>query len=293
MSENPHSSLNQCLRAVWHRTQRKHFAGGLLAFARWLVPLFFVAIIIDRFTYLPGWVRGIIALGLLAAATRKAWRHGWSRLRGFDATRTAREVERSRGGIDSLLVTAVQFQQSGAAPGTSAAMWEFTQRKAETTAEKIPPQAIVTLRDLRQPVRIAVGLAALVLVLAILNGPFLAAGLGRLFAPWLAIAYPTKTRIELGHGELVVKEGAAAKIETRLSGVVPKTATLDLQTGKGRPRELAIEVANGVCTYELASASRDFTYRVKAGDARSDWRQVRVIPAPRLAKVKVDPEFPA
>ena len=293
MSENPHSSLNQCLRAVWQRSQRKHTIGGLLAFARWFVPLFFVAIIIDRFTYLPGWVRAIATLALLAAAARQAWRHGWSRLRGFDATRMAQEIELSRGGMESLLVTAVQFQQSGATPGTSAAMWEFTQRKAAAAAEMIPPQEVVTLRDLKQPLRIALGLAALVLVLAILNGPFLAAGLGRMFAPWLGIAYPTKTKIELGQGELVVKEGSAAKLETRLSGVVPKTATLDLQTGKGHPREIELEVANGLSTYELASASRDFTYRVKAGDARSEWRQVRVIPAPRLAEVKLSLEFPA
>lgn len=254
MSENPHSSLNQCLRAVWQRSQRKHTIGGLLAFARWFVPLFFVAIIIDRFTYLPGWVRAIATLALLAAAARQAWRHGWSRLRGFDATRMAQEIELSRGGMESLLVTAVQFQQSGATPGTSAAMWEFTQRKAAAAAEMIPPQEVVTLRDLKQPLRIALGLAALVLVLAILNGPFLAAGLGRMFAPWLGIAYPTKTKIELGQGELVVKEDSAAKLETRLSGVVPKTATLDLQTGKGHPREIELEVANGLSTYELASA---------------------------------------
>ena len=107
------------------------------------------------------------------------------------------------------------------------------------------------------------------------------------------VAYPTKTKIELGQGELVIKEGSAAKLETHLSGVIPKTAKLDLQTGKGRPREIELEVTNGVSTYELASASRDFTYRVKAGDARSDWRQVRVIPAPRLAEVKVGLEFPA
>ena len=51
---------------MWQRTQRKHFAGGLLAFARWFVPLFFVAIIIDRFAYLPGWLRAVGALALLA-----------------------------------------------------------------------------------------------------------------------------------------------------------------------------------------------------------------------------------
>lgn len=293
MSGNTPSTLDRCLRAVWQRRQRKHLLGGLLAFARWFVPLFFVAIIIDRFTYLPSGLRVIAAVALLAAATRKAWRHGWSRLRGFDATRTAREIECAKGGMDSLLVTAVQFQQSGAAPGTSAALWELTQRQAEAAAGKIPPREIVTLRDLKHPVRIAMGMAALVLVVAILNGPFLTAGLGRLFAPWLVIAYPTKTKIDLGEGDLVVKEGAPAKVEIRLAGAVPKTAKLALQTGKGSPRELELEVTDGLCTYELASASRDFTYRVTAGDARSDWRRVRVISAPRLSGVKVKLEFPA
>ncbi|BCX49052.1 IgA-specific metalloendopeptidase [Haloferula helveola] len=293
MSENTHSALNRCLRAVWQRRQRKHLVGGLLAFARWFVPLFLVLILIDRFTFLPGWARAVIALALLAVAGRQAWRHGWSRLRGFDATRTAKEIEDAQGGMDSLLVTAVQFQKSGASPGTSAAMWELTQRKAEAAAEEVPPEKVVNLRDLKQPIRIAAGLAVVLLILAILNGPFLAAGLGRLFTPWLAIAYPTKTQIDPGAEELVVKEGAPAKVEIRLSGSVPTTAKLELQTGEGRPRELKLDVADGVCVYEIASASRDFTYRVKAGDARSDWRQVRVIPAPRLAEVKVDLEYPA
>jgi hypothetical protein len=292
MSETTHSALNHCLRAVWQRTQRKHLVGGLLAFARWFVPLFLIAIVIDRYTFLPGWARALVALVMLVVSLRQAWRHGWSRLRRFDATRTARTIESHRGDMDSLLVTAVQFQRSGAAPGTSPAMWELTQRKAEAAAQEIPPREVVTLRDLKRPLRIGLGIAAVLVVLAILHGPFLAAGLGRVFTPWLAIAYPTNTRIQLGEGELVIKEGAAAAIEIHLSGSVPETARLALQTGEGRPREIELEVADGLCTYEIASASRDFTYRVRAGDARSDWRQVRVIPAPRLAEVKVELDFP-
>ena len=135
MSQKSHSALNQCLRAVWRRAQRKHLLGGLLAFARWLVPLFLLAITIDRFTFLPGWVRTLVALAVLLVSLRQAWRHGGSRLRRFDATRVAREIEQRRGDMDSLLVTAVQFQRSGPAPGTSAAMWELTQLNAEVAAE--------------------------------------------------------------------------------------------------------------------------------------------------------------
>ncbi len=293
MSANPEQALNPCLRAVWQRAQRKHVIGGLLAFARWFVPLFLLTILIDRFAYFPGWLRALAAIAMLVVALRQAWRHGWCRLQGFDATRAARQIEQANGGMDSLLVTAVHFQQHGASPGTSAAMWELTLGKAQQAAAAVEVSKVVSMGDLQRPLRIAAALAAVILIGAVLHGAFLTAGLGRLFTPWLSIAYPTKTKIDAGSGELVVKEGAPATVEIRFSGVIPKTAELALQTGKGRPRELELEVIDGRCTYEIAAASRDFSYRVTAGDARSEWRDVRVIPAPRLAKVKVDLDFPA
>lgn len=292
MSQESDITLNQCLRAVWLRTQRRHATGALLAFARWFVPLFLAIILIDRLAYLPGWLRAVVALVLLALALREAWRHGGSSLRRFDATRAAQQIEHAQGGMNSLLVTALQFQQQGAAPGTSAAMWEFAQRKAQEAARDVSPQHVVSMSSLKQPLRIALGLAALLLLFAILKGPFLAAGLGRMFTPWLAIAYPTDTKIDLGPAEMVIQEGSPATIEIRLSGKIPKTAELALRTGEGRPRELDLDVVDGLCTYEIAAASRDFTFRVKAGDARSDWRQVRVISAPRMAKVAVELDFP-
>jgi hypothetical protein len=292
MSQESHTTLDQCLRAVWQRTQRGHAIGALLAFARWFVPLFLVVILIDRLAYLPGWLRAVAALSLLALALRQAWRHGGSRLRRFDATLTAQQIEHAQGGLDSLLVTALQFQKQGASPGTSAAMWEHSQHKAQEAARHIAPREVVPMTALKRPLRIALGVAALLLIFAILQGPFLAAGLGRLFTPWLAIAYPTDTQIKLGSGEMVIQEGAPAGIEIRLSGEIPKTAELALRTGEGKPREIDLEVVDGLSTYQITSASRDFSYRANAGDARSDWRQVRVIPAPRMAKVAVELDFP-
>lgn len=292
MSQESNTTLDQCLRAVWRRTQRGYATGALLAFARWFVPLFLVVILIDRLAYLPGWLRAVAALSLLAVALRQAWFHGGSRLRRFDATLTAQQVEHAQGGLDSLLVTALQFQKQGASPGTSAAMWEHSQRKAQEVARCIVPREVVPMTALKRPLRIALSIAGLLLIFALLNGSFLAAGLGRLFTPWLAIAYPTDTKIHLGSGEMVIQEGAPASVEIRLSGKIPKTAELALRTGEGKPREIDLEVVDKICTYEITSASRDFSYRVHAGDARSGWRQVRVIPAPRMAKVAVELDFP-
>jgi hypothetical protein len=292
MSQESNNILHRCLRAVWQRTQRRHAAGGALAFARWFIPLTLGVILIDRLVYLPGWLRAIAAMAVLAVALRQAWRHGGSRLRRFDAMRAAEQIEESHAGLDSLLFTALQFQQQGATPGTSAAMWEHAQRKAQEAVRDVAPQEVVPMKALRQPLRVALGITAIFLLFAILKGPFLAAGFGRLFTPWLAIVYPTDTKIDMGKGDLVIQEGSRAEIEIRLSGQVPKTAELALRTGEGRPREIDLEVADGVGTYEIAAASRDFSYRVKAGDARSEWRQVRVIPAPRMARVAVELDFP-
>ena len=139
----------------------------------------------------------------------------------------------------------------------------------------------------------AIVLAVGMLVYGVLNGPFLAAGLTRIFNPWAAIVYPTKTKLDLGAGDLVVKEGDSAQIVIGVSGVVPKKAKLYLRTGGGRPREMELEISNRRFEYSIASASRDFSYRVKAGDARSDWHQVRVINAPRIENVQVGLEFPS
>lgn len=293
MSQESENILNQRLRAVWWRTQQRHATGALLAFARWFIPIFLIIILIDRFAFLPGWLRALAALGLLVFSLRQAWLGGGSLLRRFDSTGAAQQIELSQGGVDSLLVTALQYQEKGAAPGTSAAMWEFSQRKAQEVARQVSPRLVVSMASLKRPLRVAFCMILVFVSCAILKGPFLAAGFGRIFTPWLAIAYPTDTKIDLGPAEMVVQEGSPATIQIRLSGKkIPKTAALLLKTGEGRPREIRLDVQDQIARYEIAAASRDFGFRVDAGDARSDWRQVRVVSAPRMAKVAVELDFP-
>ncbi|MDP6187070.1 MAG: hypothetical protein QF863_07555, partial [Pseudomonadales bacterium] len=263
-------SFKSCLHAVWRRKQRKHIIAGLLAMCRWGIPLFFIGMTIDRFAYLPSAGRAVVLVILLVASFHQAWKHGWRKLRRYDATQAALDVETQHGGLKSLLVTAVQFEGIEATSGTSKSLLEATREKAESAAEGVEPAKVVNFQALRIPLRIAVSLAVLVLVFAMFRGPFLAAGLARIFTPWTSIAYPTKTKLDLGSGDLVVKEGDRAQILVGLSGVVPDHATLFLRTGKGSPREMELEITDGSCEYIVASASRDFSYRIKAGDARSD-----------------------
>ena len=287
------SALEPGLRAVWNRTQQRHFLAGLLALCRWGIPLFLLGVTIDWLAYLATPGRAVVLLVLVSVSFYQAWKHGWRHLRGFDATRTALEVEDRHGGLESLLVTAVQFGESKPTSGNSESLREVTLQKAEGAAQKLQPREIVHFKALRVPLQVVVGLAGVIALFAFLNGPFFAVGLTRIFTPWVEIAYPTDTKLHLQEEGLVIKEGDRAKIAIGVSGVIPDMANLYLRTEKGSERKLEIEITNGGCEYVIASASRDFSYRVKAGDARSDWLQVRVIPPPRIEKVEVELEFPS
>ena len=292
-NERQEFALKSRLLAVWRRNQRRNFCAGLLALCRWGIPLFLAGMVIDWLTYLPTAGRATVLLVLVWVSFYQAWRHGWRHLRGFEPTRTALEIEDQLGGLESLLVTAVQFGKSKPTPGSSESLWEVTRQNAEGAARKLEPRKIVDFMALRIPAIVALVLAGMMLVFALFNGPFLAAGLVRIFAPWVAVAYPTNTKLGLGQGDLVVKEGDRARILIGVSGVVPDKANLYLRTGEGGARKREIQITDGSCDYTIASASRDFSYRIKAGDARSHWHQVRVISAPRIEKVRVGLEFPA
>ncbi len=296
MSAANSSQLNQLdsrIRSVWLRSQMLHLVAGILAFCRWAVPLFLVGMAIDWMTFMPTEGRVVILAIVLFVSFYKAWRCGWRYLRAFDATHTALLLEDHHGGLESLLVSAVQLRDPAAVAGASEALRGRTCRLAEEAASNLRPAQTVPYRTLRHPLLIALVLAAVVGVFAVVKGPFLSAGLTRIFAPWIAIAYPTYTKLHLQDGDLVVKEGDSAEITIGVSGVVLNKAKLYLKTGEGSPRRLDLEITDGSCEYTLAFASRDFSYRVKAGDARSDWHDVRVITAPRIENVNVRLDFPA
>jgi hypothetical protein len=296
--DNKLTALNASLDTIWRRTQLKHIFTGLLTMCIWAIPIFMIGMLVDRYAYLPSSARWVVLLILLGVALYKAWRSGWFSLRSFDAKRSAHQIESHQKELDSLLFTALQYRESGATPGTSSALWEASLQKAEEASKSLRISEIVDFSALKRPLRLAIIMTLVIGTFGVFNASFLAVGIKRIFAPWTTTFYPTKTQIEHGNQILTLKEGDAAKIEIQISGDVPKTAEFEIVTGEGRSKEIDIELKKdidkkkGVGTYAIASASRDFSYRIKAGDARSDWHDVRVIPAPRIDDVKVVLDYP-
>ena len=290
--------LDARMRAVWLREQRLHLLAGALAFCRWAVPLFLVGVLIDWLTYMPAFERAVMLVALLGVSFFRAWRCGWRRLRPFNARQTALQLEAHHTELDTLLVSAIQFREAMSAGGGSASLREHICRQAEQAAANLSPEQAIPYRPLRQPGLVALLLAVVLGVFLVVNAAFLLAGLTRIFSPWVDVEYPTDTQIVLQQDELIVKEGDRASILASIGGEVPKQATIIVKTGEGREREIELSVSKdadtgeGTCEYTIASASRDFTYRIKAGDDRTKWQRVSVVPAPRIERLKVKLNYP-
>lgn len=285
------NQLNTRLRGVWRRQQSLHLFVGALALLQWFIPIILVCIFIDWMTYMPTTGRLAMLLALISVSLFQVWRTGWRHLRSFESARTALQLESHLGGLQSLFVSAIQLSGQ-TADTTSQVLSRRTCNLAEAEASQIQPGKVVPFHALGRPAILTSLLLGCLGVFAIINGTFLAVGFARILTPWIQIEYPTKTQINLPQQELVVKEGDPAKITASLSGVIPKQAILLIRTGVGDPREIAIDVAEGQVTYQLATASRNFSYRIKAGDDRTDWMPFRVITSPRITKVDVDLIYP-
>ena len=200
-------SLESLVRAVWRRDRTLHLSAGWLAFCHWGIPLFLVGMFADWLLYLPAPVRVLMFLAMLAVALYKAWQGGWRHVREYNATHTALQIEKEHGELESLLVTAIQFQHAELPVGASDAMREATTRRAGEVAAELEPARFVSFAGLRRPLVVAGGIALVLLVFALVNGPFLGAGLARMLPPWSSVSYPTRTQIALAEGDMVVKEG--------------------------------------------------------------------------------------
>jgi hypothetical protein len=288
MNDSMDTTLDSRLRAVWRREQLLLLTRGGLSAVRWGLALFLTAVLIDWLIDLPSAVRVVILLGVTGGTLFMAWKAGWRGVRRFEPVRTALQVERMKGGMESLLVSAVQLRKS--AP--TDALVQLICGKAEKAVETIRPGDAVKFGVLRRPAAIAGAVVLLLIVLSMTAGGLLTAGLGRIFTPWAAIEYPTRTQLTVAEGDFVVREGSPVKIVAQVSKVIPREARIAVRTGTGKPIVRSLSITEGRCEYTVETAYRSFEYQVKAGDARSPWHRVEVIQAPIIRKADVTLELP-
>ena len=284
--------LFSCLSAVHQRGQILNLLTGLLALITWVLVFFLAVFAVDWLIhiFMPG--RVIILALLIGTALYRGWRNGWQYFRILSFAHSALKVENHYNNLESLLVTGVQLYAHKASSGTSESMAELSIKRADEAVVTLKARAVVPYKKLHKPAFISALLCALICVMAYINTPVLMAGIARVFTPWRAVTYPTRTYIELADKDISVKEGDPVQILAHIKGEIPGSARLSLRTGKGKPRKRKLEVVNATCKYKMAAAFRSFDYSIRAGDADSDWHTVNVISSPRVAKTRIRLVYP-
>ena len=287
------AKLKSRLRRVHRREQGLNLTMGVLLLCNWIAILFLVVFAIDWLIRLPMFVRMIILVPLLVFPVVKAWRSGWRFFNFcFSSPRTALKVEDHYQNFESLLVSGMELSAPGAVSGTSEGMAAFTVERANEAADQVDAEKVISFKRMGVPGLLGGLLLVFLCVFAALNFPLFKTAATRLFAPWVAIDYPTRTQIEVVDGEWIVKEGEGVSLVANILGEIPDNAKIILRTGKGKPRERTLAISGGVCEYEAQTVFRSFDFSISAGDARSPWQTVRVVSAPRIERAEVTLEFP-
>ena len=284
--------LDARLRSVWRRDQVLNRTAGLLAFCRWALLLFLIGMAVDWLVDLPAAGRVGILVILIVVALSKAWQSGWRHLRRFDPSRTALRVEKHHGGLESLLVTAIQLGESGSVPGTSEALRAKTCRLAEEAAGPLRPEDAVSYKGLRRFLLLA--LIPVVIIGGFRHSRWAVSG-SRLWPHLHSLAcdclpHAHADRIGAGRSDRQGGREPAPRCQDWRRGSGRCRAHLAHGPGQARERNLAI--VNGVCEYKAEAVFRSFDYRVSAGDAETAWHTVRVISAPRIERAEVTLKFP-
>lgn len=147
---NQRKLLDKRLREVWRHDQNLHRVVGFLTLFGWVFSLFLVGVLVDWVFDLPAEGRVVILAGLGGVALFKAWQFGWRNLHKYDASYTALRVEKEHGAMESLLVTAVQFGESGSSTSGSDSLREKTCLMAEEAAEPISAKKAVSFTGFRR-----------------------------------------------------------------------------------------------------------------------------------------------
>ncbi|MEQ8850042.1 hypothetical protein [Botrimarina sp.] len=278
-------------------------AGLLLA---WSLVVLLVAAMADHWLVAGGLDRGGRA-AIFAVAAIGAGVIIWKRLTPAIAGRVnplyaAREIERESPQLKNALLNLLQLRD-GAAPAAVRRTLERQAAERLATAGDAPIDHTPLVR-VAQLLMVLVGLIGLYVVLS--PKDFFASA-GRVLAPWSEIAAPSRVRItDVEPGDTTLSQGEKLQITATVSGLAPDEiaevvyTTADagvvdrrvpMRSGSGRVLH-EVTLPPGGSADAALGLQGDLAYRLEAGDARTPWRQVRVLAAPTIAPVSIAYDYP-
>jgi len=270
------------VRARWMRRAflRAWTLGAATAAAMLLVGLLAVWLVAGEGAPLVLAVTAVSAVALIALGC------ALSPLRQPPSDRqVARFIEEQAGGLDDVLVTAVEKGSTGSTP-----MTELLVADAVRTARSVQFESVITAGTMKRALAGAV-LGSLALVA---SSVFFAPSAGRAADVVGAYLFPKRYLIEVVPGSVKVRAGQPLTVVARIPGIdgglVP-----DITVGVGeaaRSARLAPGASPGEFAITLNNIETSFPYVVALGAAQSERFQVDVIRPVRVARVDVRYEYP-
>lgn len=197
----------------------------------------------------------------------------------------ARYIEEQSGGLDDVLVTAVEKAGAGSSP-----MTELLVAEALRAARAQPFDAIIAPATVKR----AMAGAALGTLALTASTVFFAPSAGRAADVVGAYLFPKRYVIEVAPGSVKVQAGQPLTVVARIPGIdgglVP-----DLTVGTGeaaRSARMAPGATAGEFTFTLNNIETSFPYLVSIGSAQSAQFAVEVIRPVRVSRVDVRYEYP-
>ena len=223
-----------------------------------------------------GAVVAVLALTVALRATRQS----------STDVQLARLVEERFGGLDDVVVTAVDYAgRDGHVPA-------MADRLAVSALRAVAPDGadrIVPPGDLTFAGRTAVAAGvALAVAAAFFIGP--AADAARVAAAYVV---PSRFQISVEPGDVRVRAGGAVTIVARvLGGVAPLTPTFLAGDGPDAAPVAMTARDGGAFEITVPDVSATFTYRVRAGGLRSADYTVTVVHPPTVERIDLDYAYP-
>jgi hypothetical protein len=295
-SEN--QKIQHKLLSIWRRERRLFHSRGACQALLCIVGLVLFDLAIDWLLELPGWARVLLVCFNVAVLAWIGYQQWWRFLRGYNPLHASLAAERVHPELNSLLVSYVQLSSEGGTPANASP--QLTEALCQQAVQKAAPMDFRAVVDFRQITKLAVIAAVVVLafgVSTIFAGPFYRVLAIRLTNPASDLGYPTRTVIESTTGDLIVRQGDPLEVTVTVdqNSEVPQEAILEIQHGDGPWERVIIddlEAEPARFNYPIQKSTSSFVYRFRAGDTKTKYHEVTVVPAPQIVESTIKLQYP-
>lgn len=279
-----HCFLTREIRSVHRHAQLVWLAAMTLGAAGIFGVLLVISLMLDHHLVLSPLARLVLLL-IVMAAPMLVLRIAWRRQPGRSIHSAALLIEREFDSLDNILINSLQLAEDPQLAGNA-----FVNEVAQEAAQQlksIRPRRAVRKRWLTGAVLAAIVGGGVIAIQAKSNPDQLNAGINRVFVPFGDNTFTQILQIDPGDMDVLVHSDV--DVVASLGGRVPTQADLQCTMADGRAMAIRMAALSSAVPDRLAARieriEQDMTYRVFAGDDRSQAFTIRVHERPVIKRI--------